>query len=94
MLSKIKKISSWIKRVSVVALILGSAFLFYVGTIYVSYTQGQMDACNAMLRNDPQTKTLGLYCEQMPEGIVVRSTVLKRSLFNITFDKVYFSLGD
>ncbi len=67
-----------------------AAFLCIVTAFYVTYQTGQMEACNAMLRMDEiNTRKFGLYCDQRPEGVVVRSTVLKKSLFNITTDTVY-----
>jgi hypothetical protein len=94
MFNKIKKVLRFIKITLISAVVVVGFLVISGGTMYFCYTQGQLDACNAMLRNDPNTQRFGLYCEQMVDGITVRSTVLKKSLFNITRDKVYFLIGD
>lgn len=94
MLSKLKTLYRIIIGAFKIIVVSTIIFVVFGFGFYASYTAGQMDACNAMLRNDPQTKNYGLYCEQMIDGIVVRSTVLKKSLFNITLDKTYFIIGN
>ena len=94
MIDKIKKIYRILKLVVAVLLIFAVVTGGFVATVYVSYTAGQFEACNAMLRQDPNTRRFGLYCEQMANGVVVRSTVLKKSLFNITTGQTYFILGN
>lgn len=94
MWNKIKKIGRFLKRLTLVAVVISGLVLAQMTVIYVSYTEGQMDACNAMLRNDPNTRLYGLYCEQMAKGVMVRSSVLKKSLFNITLDETHFIIED
>ena len=79
-----------LKLVTLILVVFGVVTGGFIATVYVSYTSGQMSACNAMLRNDPNTRTYGLYCEQMIDGVNVRSTVLKKTLFNITTGTTYF----
>ena len=88
-----KKLFRWIKGSLLIAAILASLVIGVSTLILVSYEQGQMDACNAMLRNDPNTELYGLYCEQMPNGVTIRSSVLKMSIFNLTLDKTYLMIG-
>ena len=55
-----------------------------------TYRYAQINTCNTMLRLHPDTKDFGLYCEDMDNGIHVRSTVLKKSTYNLTIDRPIF----
>ena len=86
MLNKLKKIYRYAKY-TVIGLVIVLACVASCGAVmFACYTSGQMSACNVMLRNSPDQQDLGLYCERMKDGISVRSTVLKRTIFNVTRD--------
>ncbi len=94
MLDKLKLFFRASKKIlAMLAVVLTVTGLFSL-SYYFTYTLGQMEACNAMLRKRPDTITYGLYCDHKIEGIVVRSAILKKSLFNITTGKTYFMISN
>lgn len=92
MLSKLKNLCKRIWKVLKVSVLVVVALALLIIPFYFTYTFGQLSACNALLRRNPGTRRYGLYCEHTSMGVLVKSTIYRKTLLNITTDES--PLGD
>lgn len=77
-------IKKWTKRTIIVSIVLACAILLISWVSASSFRLGELRTCNSMLKLNPMTNNLGLYCELHKGDVYIGSTKINKRVYNLS----------